>query len=183
MHFWLSAAQCLILKHLKHFLSYFLDWNPIAVPTKSCLPIFNAHITPELWNKIDELAIGKRVIILTKWDLWETWISLSFDHCKLKRQDLKFLGDILSCYTWRCVGDLVTVDLLFMSIVTKVSKGRLFNVRPAFFYTKSFVFNSVAICLIMIKHHITFNIHIILFSVPKFTVRSFKDGCAEFFEI
>ena len=29
------------------------------------------------------------------------------------------------------------------------------NVRPAFFYTKAFVYNSVAICLIMIKllHH------------------------------
>ena len=25
------------------------------------------------------------------------------------------------------------------------------NVRPAFFYTKPFVYNSVAICLIMIK--------------------------------
>ena len=32
---------------------------------------------------------------------------------------------------------------------------RVFNVRPAFFYTKPFVYNSVAICLIMIKllHH------------------------------
>ena len=32
---------------------------------------------------------------------------------------------------------------------------KLINVRPTFFYTKAFVYNSVAICLIMIKllHH------------------------------
>ena len=31
------------------------------------------------------------------------------------------------------------------------SKDTTTNVRPAFFYTKAFVYNSVAICLIMTK--------------------------------
>ena len=40
------------------------------------------------------------------------------------------------------------------------------NVRPAFFYTKPFDYNSSALWLIMI---------IIVFMVPQFIVRGFKD--------
>ena len=53
-----------------------------------------------------------------------------------------------------------------------------FNVGPAFFYTKLFLYNSVAICLIIIKlshHPVPW--------VPQFTIRSLKDGCKELFEI
>ena len=48
------------------------------------------------------------------------------------------------------------------------------NVGPAFFYTKPFVDNSEAICLIVIK------LYIILFRVPQFTVESSRLDAQKF---
>ena len=44
---------------------------------------------------------------------------------------------------------------LWVSNALDPAMGKVTNVRPAFFYTKPFVYNSVAICLIIIKlsHH------------------------------